>query len=722
MKKHYETHVEDTDKLISVAGPVLDYKSWYERYRKLMEEQAQRKYGLYTPTSEGDDDFPSIPGMIARYSAKGLTNEQMAANPVWVDKTGNGHDLRMKNFAWSGMSGVGGYTQNYNYSAWRLALDRAETTKTGHSFNVTSVTSTVVAFYYQSGSGQEPFTVKSQIVRVSGLTDGQSIKYRTGVKSLLVIESDGIYTLPPFDFAAKGTWYGFVFGKIQESCNITIEQLPLYPGFILGDGVDDFAVTEKELNFEDTYTVYTAFIPFQNNPKRNMILCGADSKKTFSMQYSSLVYVSFIAGNNYYINANFVNGLNLFACKRNGNNMYIKNLLTNKVVTGTCGDWVENAGLYYLWNNATYRSLARAAIAGQTICNGYFSTDEDDEKVLNWYKKQYPWLFPDQAWTVTGKTNEDTDRATIANITGNGNNLVLSNFGFAGNSGYGEYAYNWKTWKINKVDSTKSNTYHNRMEITLPAIGDSSHTQCNFYSPLCEVGTIYDFSFKISGLTGNSTVLVKPGTNGGGDVIARYNKDGVYHLNYTLTEEAIVGESTQNRIYFFIQNLSDEEMNLTIEQIPDHEGYLVTDGVDDYVRSSNNFTLGKKFTVVGEWELLDNTTVLSGIAKNTDFFLYSNINGLSFYCKQDNLPTVFNGIKSLTAFNSEGLAYDHKWEKYVCEKTGDKAPKTTCFIIGNHNNTFAKVAFKNMAMYAEKVLSKEDMIKAYIYLQTLKAK
>lgn len=77
MKKHYETHVEDTDKLISVAGPVLDYKSWYEQYRKLMEEQAQRKYGLYTPTSEGDDDFPSIPGMIARYSALGLTNEQI---------------------------------------------------------------------------------------------------------------------------------------------------------------------------------------------------------------------------------------------------------------------------------------------------------------------------------------------------------------------------------------------------------------------------------------------------------------------------------------------------------------------------------------------------------------------------------------------------------------------------------------------------------------------
>lgn len=58
--------------------------------------------------------FPSIPGMIARYSAKDLTNEQMAANPVWVDKTGNGHDLQMKKFLWGGMSGVNGYVQNFN--------------------------------------------------------------------------------------------------------------------------------------------------------------------------------------------------------------------------------------------------------------------------------------------------------------------------------------------------------------------------------------------------------------------------------------------------------------------------------------------------------------------------------------------------------------------------------------------------------------------------------
>ena len=54
-------------------------------------------YQMMKGKKDNNDGFPSIPGMIARYSALGLTNEQMTANPVWVDKTGNGHDLQMKN-------------------------------------------------------------------------------------------------------------------------------------------------------------------------------------------------------------------------------------------------------------------------------------------------------------------------------------------------------------------------------------------------------------------------------------------------------------------------------------------------------------------------------------------------------------------------------------------------------------------------------------------------
>lgn len=407
------------------------------------------KLGLGGRGGGSGDGFPQLPGDVTRWHFGGLTNEMMAAmdDPRIEDADGKGRFLSFKNFAWGGMSGVNGYVQNFNNFKNNATVDKVRIDEqSSNSIKVTILTTGISnAIYIPKNIYQ--FN-KSYSIKISseGYNEGDlslsfyasSVSTATTVK--VPLNPNGITEIPAIkedDFLAV---YLNVGGKVGS---ITIEQLPLYPGFILGDGVDDFAVTEKELNFEDTYTVYTAFIPFQNNPTRNMILCGADSKKTFSMQYSSLVYVSFIAGNNYYINADFVNGLNLFACKRNGNNICIKNLLTNKVVTGTCGDWVENAGLYYLWKNATYASFARAGIAGQIIDNGHFTTDEEDENILDWHKKQYPWLFPGQAWTVTGKTNEDEDRTTIANITGNGNNLVLSNFGFIEGSGYnkeGEYA------------------------------------------------------------------------------------------------------------------------------------------------------------------------------------------------------------------------------------------------------------------------------------------
>lgn len=162
-------------------------------------------YQMMKGKKGNNDGFPSIPGMIARYSALGLTNEQMATNPVWVDKTGNGHDLRIKNFAWSGMSGVGGYVENYN--RWTKSAVRADITFTDHSFNVTSVKINQVQFYYQSSGGEQPFTVPSGTVIVKGLTDGQVLEYiYTDIEGrhVFTVKNDGIYTLPSFEFIAKG--------------------------------------------------------------------------------------------------------------------------------------------------------------------------------------------------------------------------------------------------------------------------------------------------------------------------------------------------------------------------------------------------------------------------------------------------------------------------------------------------------------------------------------
>lgn len=654
------------------------------------------------------DSFPDIEGIVARYSALGLTNEQMAENPIWKDLTGNGHDLQMKNFAWKGMSGVGGYTENYDSNKWHKVTSRIDTTWTYKSFNVKSIKDNNYAqLFYQSRPSDTGFRVLSCTIKVSGLTDGQGIEYiSNGTRPTVImrIENDGIYHLPSFDFGAKNAYYGFRFLKLQESCNITIEQLPLYPGFILGDGVDDFAVTEKELNFEDTYTVYTAFIPFQNNPTRNMILCGADSKKTFSMQYSSLVYVSFIAGNNYYINADFVNGLNLFACKRNGNNICIKNLLTNKVVTGTCGDWMENAGLYYLWKNATYASFARAAIAGQTICNGYFSTDEDDEKVLDWYKKQYPWLFPDQAWTVTGKTNEDEDRATIANITGNGNDLVLSNFGFAEGSGYGLYAYNFNSFELR--DNVVKPTDVKKDSFRIIGIGDNGNVLV-----LSNTSNSAVWKIRITGMKEGDRCLIG-NTNKSGEYIS-VTKDGTY------TFQKQYAATSTNGIWYN----SSQEVDVLVEQIPEYEGYLVTDGVDD-VASSNTFVYEADFTFIGEWKFIQKDNTVAGINSMSHLYIQNRYNRGATVM----INSTFENKKNITdymtfkAITSKGKGYDENWNE-VDLLYGDGNKGISEVNIGGQGGTeFCHMLFKNMALYMNKVFSKDDCIKAYNYLQTLKSK
>lgn len=653
------------------------------------------------------DSFPDIEGIVARYSALGLTNEEMSKNPVWVDKTGNGHDLQMKNFAWGGMSGVGGYVQNFNYFKNNATVDKVRIDEQSSNSVKVTVLATVInnAIYIPKDIYQ--FN-KSYFIKISseGYNEGDlSLSfYAPSISTATTVEvplnPNGITEIPAIkedDFLAV---YLKVGGKVGS---ITIEQLPLYPGFILGDGLDDFAVTEKELNFEDTYTVYTAFIPFQSNPTRNMILCGADSKKTFSMQYWSLVYVSFIAGNNYYINADFVNGLNLFACKRNGNNMCIKNLLTNKVVTGTCGDWVENAGLYYLWKNATYASFAKAAIAGQTICNGYFSTDEDDEKVLDWYKKQYPWLFPDQAWTVVGKTNEDEDRATIANITGNGNDLVLSNFGFAEGSGYGLYAYNFNSFELR--DNVVKPTDVKKDSFRIIGIGSNGNVLV-----LSNTSNSAAWKIRITGMKEGDGCIVG-NANKSGDYI-KIIKDGIYTFQKQYAATSING----------IWYNSSQEVDVLVEQIPEYEGYLVTDGVDDEVRSAA-FTLNEDWTIVGNWEFITNENKNAGLTKVYSFYLYNRDYGIFVY-EYLNAGQGFSveDVKSLKAICSDGRIYLNDWQEIRNNIEQEATISKGVMAIGYFNRDFTKMAFKNLGIYNNQLLSKDDCIKAYNYLQTLKSK
>lgn len=252
------------------------------------------------------DSFPDIEGIVARYSALGLTNEQMAANPVWVDKTGNGHDLQMKNFAWKEGSGIS------DIYPGALVFDGVDD---------------------WAGCDNLPLLPKEKgysiIALRNWITRYDATQYKRPLISNLDTNDEGAFLIE----------------------------------YRKDENVND--VTGSYNSFTDVYIDDNNPITWQTSSSYN----GQIIKK--------------------------------------GTSKYTNKLCICKTYFGQLSNYANAA----IW---------------EIVILDHDATEEELTKIKDYFVKTYPWLFPDQAWTVTGKTNEDEDRATIANITGNGNDLVLS--------------------------------------------------------------------------------------------------------------------------------------------------------------------------------------------------------------------------------------------------------------------------------------------------------
>lgn len=638
------------------------------------------------------DSFPDIEGIVVRYSALGLTNEQMAENPIWKDLTGNGHDLQMKNFAWKGMSGVGGYTENYDSNKWYKVASRIDTTWTYKSFNVKSIKyNNLAQLFYQSQSSDTGFRVLSCTIKVSGLTDGQGIEYiSNGTQPTVImrIENDGIYHLPSFDFGAKNAYYGFRFLKLQESCNITIEQLPLYPGALVFDGVDDYGTCDNFpiLTKEKGYMVValrqylvdksTAYLTANGDSISNtsFILEGNNYRDTWSFGKATTIQASRILATQ---TSKQYDGVKLNI----GTNTEGSNLLQ-------VGKWSKSYSNVAIW---------------ELVFLDHDATEEELTKIKDYFVKTYPWLFPDQAWTVTGKTNEDEDRATIANITGNGNNLVLSNFGFSENSGYGSYPFGMNVWNPDYIADQPYGTVH------YP--NDSK----SYATTVKNNATNFRIKFRLRGLPEGGSFLIR---------VFDMNDLNTVLKTYTYTENGI-HEFVYNdpnkpaRIILYNGNTISNISEFYLDIIPEYEGYLVTDGVDDKIVSSV-FGMGKDFTIVGDWKFIDNKKSGTGLVKASSFYIYNTMIGLDLYINSGSVTNSLDGIKSINAACSDGRAYDRNWNE-ILANTGNVVGSGGILEVSSSGGRFDRIAFKNLAIYP-RILSKDDCIKAYNYLQTLKAK
>ena len=175
------------------------------------------------------------------------TNEILKANPYLQDFSGNNRPLKLNNFLFAAMSGVGGYELNWtDQSIWaRFLGSRFNGAIEPHKLTVTSALSS-----YNIMETKVPSYAKKFKVRIDGIVD-ETVAYKyinaSGTLVSFDIKEDGEYELPSNN-TVEGNYnmgWAILVNSYPHTCNITIEQIPSYPNALVTDGVDDYGVVEN---------------------------------------------------------------------------------------------------------------------------------------------------------------------------------------------------------------------------------------------------------------------------------------------------------------------------------------------------------------------------------------------------------------------------------------------------------------------------------------------
>lgn len=307
------------------------------------------------------------------------------------------------------------------------------------------------------------------------------------------------------------------------------------------------------------------------------------------------------------------------------------------------------------------------------------------------------------AISTWGKSNDDPDRAVLKDLSGNGNDMRLLNFGFAEGSGYGKYKEDFTTWipQYNIADSTRTS---NKLHITKVKLPNAIlYTRKAVKSMKVEVkgSRNIELYYRYSSEKNVSKLLM-------------LDREGIYELPDSLD---------YNYTGFEIHNYVGD-CDITITQIPDFEGWLCTDGVDDIIESINPVSEmlegSKEITVVS----IIHQTALRGSTSEA----YNNYirptgayirNGISDYGKTGIYGYTCSNVKNASASNTSiinNLLGDKN--DYSAESVGD-ITKSKFYVQGYIDSNGAikevsKIAYAG-GFIANKVLTTDEINQIIAY-------
>lgn len=385
---------------------------------------------------------------------------------------------------------------------------------------------------------------------------------------ITVANSKGIIELPKsYNTVENGIGFrgGFV-GILGVNIGVTIEQIPSFQGSFYADGVNDMITSTKTmsemLGGGNKCTVISFITHISGAGKYNVIGNNRIQVSDYSGQ-------SFMAG----------------CSSKSG----------EKIVELGDKEKIQSFQYTTFDSKLSIGSLESGLEINSYAYYGTFVFNKDSVPI-DWIHQVIAYFYLDKYVTPDiiydtirqGITNENhaSFNDELVDFSGNGHNLKIYNSAWKLGSGIGKYKADYSTWiKVAGVTSTPFG-----FKIT------------------GEISSNYWLVYAYNSITPAHKVKVS-GIPEGGEL--RYASESVKLENGI--NELPEMEATSARgftIRQYTTQLSDWT-GLSVEQIPDYEGALVTDAVDDYGKV-DNLPIYKDYTVVADREIVD------GLITNAD--------------------------------------------------------------------------------------------------------
>lgn len=509
------------------------------------------------------------------------TNESPTRNIIKNTIKDKGGDLELLNFGYKLNSGYGGYIEDFSLFTLSNRFEYSEISNT--KVTITAVLDNSTGIYHSVTEENSALYWNTFKIKVSGSTDDVYISYTTAKKNIRLYNGINTVVVPN-----ELSWHSFSASKANTSCNITLEFVPLYEGALVTDGKDDIIVSQKTvqemLGGSNEITVVSMIhqigrVATNTNLFTNCIQYNTDSKGHNIVNYQTSLGKTGIYG---YSRAN-VSVAN--------NEVVINNILGDKA------DYLTNVSIGALTSNEKFsvvgyldvspQQVTSVAVYWTFIANKVLTTDEINQIIA--YFKLDKYVTPQVICDVKrqGLTN-DTPAADwyLKDFSGNGHDMQLYNYAKKLGSGIGKYEVDFNTWIPQSYVADSAYT-SNKLHITNIKGGNAI-----LYT---KKGT-NAMKVKITGIQSFNLVYRYIAENDVWEAL-EVDRDGIYELPASTT-------TTKTYYTGFTVPYYTGDCDITIEQIPDYEGALVSDGKDDYGKAEG-LPIFKDYTVAADRAIVD---------------------------------------------------------------------------------------------------------------------